>query len=121
MDLDKSGDVTFMEVLQAVFPMASRQQIKVTALAVPGHSVWAAQGLWLSTLACFCCVICQNMIAYTARQSPVAKKKEVAVLTAEMVRFVSCGSFICCVFSSLLRFHYCGCLAGRGFASDRRD
>ena len=42
MDLDKSGDVTFMEVLQAVFPMASRQQIKVTALAVPRHSVWAA-------------------------------------------------------------------------------
>lgn len=29
MDLDKSGDVTFVEVLQAVFPVASRQQIKV--------------------------------------------------------------------------------------------
>jgi hypothetical protein len=30
MDQDKSGDVTFAEVLQAVFPMASRQQIKVS-------------------------------------------------------------------------------------------
>ena len=44
MDLDKSGDVTFVEVLQAVFPVASRQQIKVgTPNSIQPWCLWLSR------------------------------------------------------------------------------
>jgi hypothetical protein len=40
MDSDKSGDVTLQEVMVAVFPIASRQQIKVRCVCTPAGCCW---------------------------------------------------------------------------------